>query len=73
MVIDDYIVDNDRSGPSFPLIFASEMLLKNKQGGTWRRAYYHAWLAKAGFDDVSFQPTPSPATATPAAPDERSW
>jgi hypothetical protein len=62
LVINDFIVDDDRSGPPFPLIFASEMLLKSKQGGTWRRADYHAWLAKAGFDDISFQPTPSPAT-----------
>jgi hypothetical protein len=62
LVINDFIVDDDRSGPPFPLIFASEMLLKSKQGGTWRRADFHAWLAKAGFDDISFQPTPSPAT-----------
>lgn len=62
LVINDYIVEDDRSGPPFPLLFASEMLLKSKQGGTWRRADYHAWLAKAGFEHVSFQPTPSPAT-----------
>lgn len=62
LVICDYVVDDDRSGPPFPLIFASEMLLKSKRGGTWREADYRAWLAKAGFDDVSFQPTPSPAT-----------
>jgi SAM-dependent methyltransferase len=62
LVVCDYIVDDDRSGPPFPLIFASEMLLKSKQGGTWRRADYHAWLTKAGFDDVTFRTTPSPAT-----------
>jgi SAM-dependent methyltransferase len=62
LVINDYIVDDDRSGPPFPLIFASEMLLKSKQGGTWRRADYHSWLTEAGFEHVSFQPTPSPAT-----------
>jgi SAM-dependent methyltransferase len=62
LVISDFIVDDDRSGPPFPLIFASEMLLHSKQGGTWRRADYRAWLAEAGFEDVSFQPTPSPAT-----------
>jgi SAM-dependent methyltransferase len=62
LVINDYIVDDDRSGPPFPLLFASEMLLKSKQGGTWRRADYHGWLTKAGFEDVSFHPTLSPAT-----------
>jgi SAM-dependent methyltransferase len=62
LVINDYIVDDDRSGPPFPLLFASEMLLKSKEGGTWRRADYDGWLTKAGFEDVSFHPTPSPAT-----------
>jgi hypothetical protein len=38
------------------------MLLKSKHGATWRRTDYQAWLAKAGFQDVSFQPTPSPST-----------
>ncbi|KRV48496.1 SAM-dependent methyltransferase [Wenjunlia vitaminophila] len=62
LVICDFIVDDDRSGPPFPLVFASEMLLKSKQGGTWRRADYHAWLLKAGFEEVSFHATPSPAS-----------
>jgi SAM-dependent methyltransferase len=62
LVICDFVVDDDRSGPPFPLIFASEMLIKSKRGGTWRAADYRAWLAKAGFEDVTFQPTPSPAT-----------
>lgn len=61
LVVCDYVVDDDRSGPAFPLIFASEMLLKSKQGGTWRRADYHDWLVKAGFGEVSFHPAP-PAT-----------
>jgi SAM-dependent methyltransferase len=62
LVICDFVVEDDRSGPPFPLLFAAEMLLKSKQGGTWRWADYRAWLAKAGFEDVSFHPTPSPAT-----------
>jgi len=62
LVVNDYVVDDDRSGPPFALLFGSEMLLKSKQGGTWRRADYHAWLTKAGFVDVSFQPTSTPAT-----------
>lgn len=62
LVVCDYVVEDDRSGPPFPLIFASEMLLKSKQGGTWRRADYRDWLVKAGFADVTFQSTPTPAT-----------
>ncbi|MCF2125375.1 acetylserotonin O-methyltransferase [Strepomyces sp. STD 3.1] len=62
LVVCDYVVEDDRSGPPFPLMFASEMLLKSQRGGTWRRADYRTWLTEAGFTDVSFHPTPSPAT-----------
>lgn len=62
LVISDYVVDDDRSGPPYPLTFASEMLLKSRHGSTWRRADYHAWLSKTGYDDISFQTTPSPTT-----------
>ncbi|ASW54822.1 class I SAM-dependent methyltransferase [Plantactinospora sp. KBS50] len=62
LVICDFVVDDDRGGPPFALMFGAEMLLKSKQGGTWRRADYRGWLAKAGFEEVSFEPTPSPAT-----------
>ncbi|MEV6962733.1 class I SAM-dependent methyltransferase [Streptomyces sp. NPDC051207] len=61
LVIADYVVDDDRSGPAFPLLFALEMLLKSKEGGTWRRSDYHDWLVKAGFEDISFHAAP-PAT-----------
>lgn len=61
LVVCDYVVDDDRGGPAFPLIFGAEMLLKSKQGRTWRRADYHDWLVKAGFGDISFHSVP-PAT-----------
>lgn len=61
LVVCDYVVDDDRGGPAFPLIFAAEMLLKSKQGGTWRRADYYDWLVKAGFGEISFHSAP-PAT-----------
>lgn len=62
LVVSDYIVEDDRSGPPFALTFASEMLLKSRHGSTWRRADYHAWLTKAGFGEITFQATPSPTT-----------
>lgn len=43
-------------------MFASEMLLNAIQGGTWRRRDYQAWVAEAGFGEVTVQPTPTPAT-----------
>jgi SAM-dependent methyltransferase len=62
LVVSDFIVEDDRSGPPFSLLFASEMLLNTKQGGTWRGPDFRGWLAEAGFTDISFRPTPTPAT-----------
>jgi SAM-dependent methyltransferase len=62
LLISDFVVENDRSGPPFPLLFRSEMLVRTKEGSTWRRADYEAWLKEAGFQKVEFQETPSPAT-----------
>lgn len=62
LVVSDYVVDDDRAGPSFPLTFAAEMLLKSRHGSTWRRADYHAWLTESGFEEVTFRTTPSPTT-----------
>ena len=62
LLISDFVVANDRSGPPFPLLFRSEMLLRTREGSSWRKADYEAWLAEAGFARVTFEPTPSPAT-----------
>jgi SAM-dependent methyltransferase len=62
LLISDFIPDDDRGGPPFPLIFASVMLLHSEQGNTWRRADYQRWLAAAGFTEVTFQSTPTPTT-----------
>lgn len=62
LVINDFVVNDDRSAPPFPLIFHSMMLLQTLHGATWRERDYRAWLNEAGFTEVTFQPTPSPAT-----------
>lgn len=62
LLISDFVVENDRSGAPFPLIFRSEMLVHMKEGSTYRRADYEKWLKEAGFQKVDFEPTPSPAT-----------
>jgi len=62
LVVNDFVVEDDRSGPPFSLLFASEMLLNNTDGSTWCRKDYKAWLTEAGFTQISFHPTPGPAT-----------
>jgi 2-polyprenyl-3-methyl-5-hydroxy-6-metoxy-1,4-benzoquinol methylase len=62
LVVNDFVVDDDRSGPPFALLFAAEMMINNKYGSTWCRKDYKAWLIEAGFGQISFHATPGPAT-----------
>jgi hypothetical protein len=62
LVISDFVVEDDRSGPPPALMFHGEMLLGTKGGATWRRADYRAWLSEVGFTDVSIEPTAGPST-----------
>jgi hypothetical protein len=62
LVVNDFVVDDDRSGPPFALLFASEMLMNNPHGSSWCRKDYKAWLLEAGFTQITFHPTPGPAT-----------
>ncbi|MFF0428436.1 class I SAM-dependent methyltransferase [Streptomyces sp. NPDC004520] len=62
LVICDYIVDPHRTGPTFPLLFASEMLLKSNTGNTWTHTDYTTWLTHAGYTTITTHPTNTPAT-----------
>ena len=62
LVVSDFIVEDDRSGPPFALLFASCMLLTTEHGSTWSKAEYQSWLVEAGFEEISFQPTGTAAT-----------
>jgi ubiquinone/menaquinone biosynthesis C-methylase UbiE len=62
LVINDFVLNDDRTGHPFALMFASQMLLVSKGGNAWRQADYRAWLTDAGFSSVEFVPTQTPAT-----------
>jgi ubiquinone/menaquinone biosynthesis C-methylase UbiE len=62
LLVSELIVDDDRTSPPFPLVFAAAMLLQSKHGTTWRRSDYQHWLIEAGFTDISFDTAPTPST-----------
>ncbi len=62
LVINDFVLNDDRTGHPFALMFASQMLLVSKGGNAWRQADYRSWLSDAGFTNVEFVPTQTPAT-----------
>jgi ubiquinone/menaquinone biosynthesis C-methylase UbiE len=62
LVINDFVLNDDRTGHPFALLFASQMLVVTKDGFTYRQSDYRTWLAEAGFQSVDIVPTPTPAT-----------
>lgn len=62
LVISDFVLDAAGRGHPFAGLFSTIMLLNTQAGASWRQPDYERWLAEAGFTDVRFVPTPSPAT-----------
>jgi SAM-dependent methyltransferase len=62
LMIHDLILNDDRTGHPFAMMFTSQMLVATKEGSTYRQADYRAWLGEAGFKSVEIVPTPTPST-----------
>jgi SAM-dependent methyltransferase len=62
LVINDFVLNDDRTGHPFAMMFAAQMLLVTKGGNAWRQSDYRGWLKEAGFATVDIVPTPTPAT-----------
>lgn len=62
LVVNDFVLNDDRTGHPFALLFASQMLVVTKNGFTYRKEDYRQWLTEAGFKSVEILPTPTPST-----------
>jgi SAM-dependent methyltransferase len=62
LIINDFVLNDDRTGHPFAMLFASQMLVVTKDGFTYRQADYREWLREAGFNSVDIVPTPTPST-----------
>jgi hypothetical protein len=62
LVVNDFVLNDDRTGHPFALLFASQMLVVTKNGFTYRQSDYRKWLGEAGFKSVEIVPTPTPST-----------
>lgn len=49
LVVSEFVLRDDRSGPKFALRFAAGMVLQTVSGGSYRVADYRGWLERAGF------------------------
>jgi len=50
LVIKDFIVEDERTGPPFSLIFALHMLLSTTGGDVYTRSQVAEWTSEAGFE-----------------------
>ncbi len=62
LVVNDFILKDDRTGHPFAMLFASQMLVATKNGFTYRQSDYRNWLTEAGFKSVEIVPTQTPST-----------
>jgi hypothetical protein len=58
LVVQDFIVDEDRLGPPFGVLFALNMLVGTDAGDTYTESEVRQWMLEAGFDRVARRDTP---------------
>ena len=62
LVVNDFVLNDERVGHPFAMMFTSQMLLVTKDGFTYREGDYRSWLREAGFTSIEIVPTETPAT-----------
>lgn len=60
VVIQDFILEPDKTGPKFGTLFALNMLVGTKAGSSYSEPEYRQWLETAGFRDVQRTRLPGP-------------
>ncbi len=61
VVIQDFILEPDRTAPRHAALFALNMLVNTPGGATYTEAEYRQWLEEAGFHPVNRLHLPGPA------------
>jgi (2Fe-2S) ferredoxin/predicted O-methyltransferase YrrM len=61
IVIQDFLLDPDRTAPRFAALFSLNMLLASPAGDTYTEAEYAQWLREAGYADPKRLRQPGPA------------
>jgi SAM-dependent methyltransferase len=67
LVVNDFVLDDDRTGHPFAMMFASQMLVVTKEGFTYTQSDYRSWLREAGFTSSEIVPTGTPSTLVMAS------
>jgi SAM-dependent methyltransferase len=58
MVIQEFVLDEERTGPLFPALFALNMLVGTPAGDAYTEAEIRAWMAEASLSEIRRRDTP---------------
>jgi ubiquinone/menaquinone biosynthesis C-methylase UbiE len=61
IAIGEFIPDNDRNGPAYPLLFAVNMLVHTDEGDTFTFKQMSGWLKEIGFTKIRKVNVPAPS------------
>lgn len=61
LVVQDFILDPDKTGPSFAALFSLNMLVGTRAGSDYSEPEYAEWLRQAGFAEVRRVRLPGPS------------
>jgi len=60
VVIQDFILDEERTSPTVAALFALNMLVATREGSSYAEGEYTGWLQEAGFRDIRRVELPGP-------------
>lgn len=60
LVIQDFILNPDRTSPRFAALFSVNMLVGTEKGSDWSEEEYASWMREAGFASVTRTSLPGP-------------
>lgn len=60
VVVQDFVLEPDKTGPRFAAIFSLNMLVGTRGGASYSAPEYTTWLAEAGFGGIRCAPLPGP-------------
>jgi hypothetical protein len=60
LVIQDFILEPDKTSPKFAALFSLNMLVGTAAGSSYSHPEYTAWLAEAGFREIQHLRLPGP-------------
>lgn len=62
LVIQDFLLNPDRTGPPMSALFALNMLVGTARGNTYTEEQYRSWMRAAGFDEIRRHDLHGPAS-----------